>query len=281
MVAAALDDYGGTLPQFRGVRVRFQLLQRTSQRPLTQMSCAGPASPDVLRRSCAGPAQVLRDDQVADRRAVVNQRSISGIVTARLPQIAASRRDSKGDARRDSRRDSEEGFRGGIPRGIPRRDSEGDPRRDSRSPSEKPSEEPNTPLGNSVPRGAPSRGSHRVVAVGRAHGGVARFPPLRAKRTQSSIPGRKFKLHMSFCTASTRAHQARARPNATFFAAGSGPDDCAASGQASHFVHGLGGVRCPRAVPPRLRTDATRAPRATSDGSWRSTRHHRRHGESI
>ena len=41
MVAAALDDYGGTLPQFRGVRVRFQLLQRTSQRPLTQMSCAG------------------------------------------------------------------------------------------------------------------------------------------------------------------------------------------------------------------------------------------------
>ena len=120
MVAAALDDYGGTLPQFRGVRVRFQLLQRTSQRPLTQMSCAGPASPDVLRRSCAGPAQVLRDDQVADRRAVVNQRSISGIVTARLPQIAASRRDSKGDARRDSRRDSEEGFRGGFRGGIPR-----------------------------------------------------------------------------------------------------------------------------------------------------------------
>ena len=147
MVAAALDDYGGTLPQFRGVRVRFQLLQRTSQRPLTQMSCAGPASPDVLRRSCAGPAQVLRDDQVADRRAVVNQRSISGIVTARLPQIAASRRDSKGDARRDS----EEGFRGGIPR----RDSEGDPRRDSRSPSEKPSEEPNTPLGT-APRAAPA-----------------------------------------------------------------------------------------------------------------------------
>jgi len=127
VVAAALDDYGGTLPQFRGVRVRFQLLQRTSQRPLTQMSCAGPASPDVLRRSCAGPAQVLRDDQVADRRAVVNQRSISGIVTARLPQIAASRRDSKGDARRDSRGDS-------------RRDSEEDPRRDSKEDSERDSE---------------------------------------------------------------------------------------------------------------------------------------------
>ena len=133
MVAAALDDYGGTLPQFRGVRVRFQLLQRTSQRPLTQMSCAGPASPDVLRRSCAGPAQVLRDDQVADRRAVVNQRSISGIVTARLPQIAASRRDSKGDARRDSRRDS-------------KKDSEKDSRRirggfeeASRSPPKNPS----------------------------------------------------------------------------------------------------------------------------------------------